>query len=68
MNFPSKQKHAMLRRMKKTRILKVRRYAVRLIYMNEYLDSLPGATLADKIDVTELHEILLNSVPNRCSK
>ena len=36
--------------------------------MNEYLASFMGATLADKIDVTELYEIILNSMPNRLSK
>ena len=39
-------------RMKKPRSLKVRYYAARLIDLNEYLASLPGSTLADKIDVT----------------
>ena len=48
----------------KMRSLKVRRYVVRLIDLNEYLDYLPGATLYDKIDVTELNEIILNVMPN----
>ena len=39
------------------RSLKVRRYAVRLIDLTEYLASLLGGTLSDKIDVTELNDI-----------
>ena len=58
----------MRRGIKKIRSLKVRRYAARLIDMNEYLDSFTGATLADKIDVTELNGILFNSMPNSWSK
>ena len=46
------------------RSLNVRRYEVRLIDLNEYLTSFPGATLNDKIGVTEIKEILLNSMPN----
>ena len=49
---------------KKTRSLRVRRYAARLIDLNEYLESFPGATLANKISETELNEIILNSIPN----
>ena len=44
------------------------RYATRLIYLNDYLDSFPEANMADKIVVIELNEILLNSMPNRFSK
>ena len=47
-----KQKFAMRRGMKKLCSLKVRRYAVCLVDMNEYLAYLPEATLSDKIDVT----------------
>ena len=36
--------------------------------MNEYLDYFPGATLSDKIEVTELNEILLKIMPNSWSK
>ena len=54
--------------MKKPRSLKVRRYVARLIDLNEYLDSFLGATLFDKIDVYELNENLLNSMPNIRSK
>ena len=53
---------------KKTRSLRVRRYAARLIDLNEYLASFPGAILADKIGVTELNEILLNSMPSSWSR
>ena len=47
---------------------KVRHCAVRLINLNEYLASSPGKNLDDKIDLTELNEILLNSMPNIWSK
>ena len=43
----------MHRGMEKPRCLKVRRYTARLIDLNEYLDLLPGATLSDKIGVTD---------------
>ena len=36
----------------------------RFIDLNEYLASFPGAPLSNKIGVTELDEIILNSVPN----
>ena len=49
-----KKQCAMRRCMKKPRILKVRCYAARLIDLNEYLDSFPGAPMEDKIDITEL--------------
>ena len=54
--------------MKKLCSLKVRCYAEPLIDLNEYLSSFPGATLADKMDVTELNEIILNSMPTSWSK
>ena len=54
--------------MKKTRSLKVRHYAACLIDMNEYLDSFPGATLADKIYVTGFNDIVLNRMPSSWSK
>ena len=47
---------------------KSRSYSARLIKLNEYLASFPGDTLTDKIDETELHEILLNRMPNSWSK
>ena len=58
----------MRRGIKKPRSLTVRRYAARLIYLNEYLASFPGANLTDKIGVTDLNEILLNSTHNRWYK
>ena len=48
--------------------LKVRRYAARLIDLNEYLAYFSGATLSYEVDVTELNVILLNSMPNSWSK
>ena len=48
--------------------LTVRRYMAHLIYLNEYLGSFSGADFTDKIGVTELNDILLNSMPNSCSK
>ena len=48
--------------------LKVMRYSVRLVDLNEYLDSLPGAIMTDKNVVTELNEISFNSMPNTWSK
>ena len=53
--------------MKKPRSLKVKLYAAYLIDLNEYLASFPWETMADKIVVTELNEILLNSMPDRWS-
>ena len=54
----------MCRGMKKTRSLTVRRYAARLIYLNEHLASFPGSNLNDKIGVTKLNETLLKIMPN----
>ena len=64
LNLLSKQKRSMRCGMKIPRSLTVRRYAARLIDLNEYLASFPGATLTDKIGITELNEILLNIMPN----
>ena len=58
----------MRRGMKKTRALTLIYYAARLVDLNEYLASFPGATLNDNIGVTELNEILLNSMHNRWSR
>ena len=58
----------MRRGMKKTHNLTVRRCVARLIDINEYLASFPGVTLTDKIGVTELNRILLNSIPNIWSR
>ena len=57
----------MRRCMKKPRSLKVKRYAASLIHLNEYLASFLRVTMADKIGVTELNEIILNSIPNSCN-
>ena len=64
----SKQKRTMCQCMKKPRNLKVKLYAAYLIDLNEYLASFPWETMADKIVVTELNEIFLNSMPDRWSK
>ena len=58
----------MRRGMRNLRRLKVRCYAAHLIGLNEYFASLPGVKSTDKIGVTELNEILLNIMPNSCSK
>ena len=39
-----------------------------MIDLNEYLDSSPGTILADKIGVTKLNNIILNSMANSWSK
>ena len=54
----------MRRCMIKTLSLNVRRYAARLIYLNEYLESFPEVTINDKIGITEINKKLLNSIPN----
>ena len=51
-NFLSKQKRAMRCEMEKPRVITVRRYAARIIDINEYLVSFPGVTINDKIVVT----------------
>ena len=48
----------MRRCMKKPHRLKVRRYAARLIDLNDDLASFTGATLADKVFINELNEIV----------
>ena len=58
----------MRRRMKKIFSLTVRHYAACLINLNEYLVSFLGATLTDKINITESNEILLNRMPKICHK
>ena len=58
----------MRRCMKKPRSLKLRRYTARLICLNEYLASFPGTAMAQKMGVTELNEIILNSISNIWSK
>ena len=68
MNFLSKQKRVMRFGMRNPCGLKVRRYAACFIDINEYLDFSPGATLSDKIGLTELNQKNLNIMPNSCSK
>ena len=53
-NSLSKQKHAMRRGTRKRCGLKVRHYAARLIELNDYLSSLPGDNLSDKVGIIEL--------------
>ena len=52
----------------KTRSLKVRRYAARLVDLDEHLNFFLGVTLSVKMYVTELNDIILNSMPNCWSK
>ena len=63
-NVLSKQKRAMSRGMRKPRGLKVRWYVNNLIELNGYLAVLPEANTSDRIFMTELNKILLNSIPN----
>ena len=44
----------MCRGMKKSCGIQVRRYTVRLVDLNEYLDSFPGDNFSDKFGSTEL--------------
>ena len=67
-NYLLKRKGSMCRRSKKMRSQIVRCYAEQLIDLNEYLASFLGDTLADKIGVTKLNEIIFNSMPIRRSK
>ena len=66
--FAFKTKRAMCHEVKKTRSLKVRCYVERLVDLNQYFASFPGATLAYKIYVIGLNEILLNKMNDRWSK
>ena len=67
-NSLSKQKRVMRRGVRKPRVLKLRCYAARLIYLDDYLDSFTGGNLTEKIGLTELNEVLLNSMTNIWSK
>ena len=58
----------MRRCMKEPRRLKVRHYAARLIVLNRYLASFPEATMDEKMGVTQLNEILLDTMKNSWSK
>ena len=53
----SNKKRAMCRGMRKPRGLGVRRYAARLVDLNEKLAVLPREKIIDKFFVTELNEI-----------
>ena len=68
MNSLSKQKRVMRRRMRKPHELKLRRYSDCLIDLNNYFDVFHGSKLSEKIGMTELNEILLNSMTNSWSK
>ena len=50
------------------RRLKLRRYTHNLIELNEYLASLAGEKQTEKIGVTELNKMFLDSMPTSCSK
>ena len=50
--------------MRNKRGLKVRQYAAHLIDLTGIFDQFPWATLLQKIGVTELNDIFLNSMPN----
>ena len=55
----------MMRRvMRNPRKLNMIHYATFLIDLNDYLYALPGAKAGNKIGEMELHEIILNSIPN----
>ena len=58
----------MCRGMRKPPGLKVRLYAARLIYLNNYLAVLPGAKISENNCGTDLNEILLKSMPKTWSK
>ena len=53
--------------MRKPRGLKVRRFMDRLIDLNKYSALFPGDIISDKIGLTKLSKILLNSMPNSWS-
>ena len=67
-NSLSKKKRVMRRGIRKPHGSKVRRYTDFLIGLNNYLASFHGAKLNENIGMTELNEILLNSMPNSWSK
>ena len=66
-NLLSNQKHHVPCN-EKPRAITGRLYVARLIDINDYLTSFPGATLNDKIDVTKLEKIFLNGMPKSCSR
>ena len=46
--------------------LKVRRYADCMIDPDKYFSALPGEKASDNTGDTEIHGIILNSIPNGC--
>ena len=54
--------------MRKTHILRVRRYYACIIEPNEHLDEFYRGKASDKIGKTELNKILLNTIPNGWNK
>ena len=62
----SNQNRVIRRRIRKPHSFKARRYAARLVFLNEYLDVFPGVKICDKICVTEIYGIILNIMPNIC--
>ena len=67
-NSSSKKKRAMHSGMRKPHGLKLRFYVDHLICHNEYLPSLFGSTPTHQIGMTELNEIVFNSMPNSWRK
>ena len=67
-NALSKKKHMMSRVMRKSRELKLRRYAAILVNLNEYFSALLGEKASDKIGETDINEIIFYSMPNEWSK
>ena len=59
-----KQKRGMCNGVSKPRELKVKCYDACLIYINDYLDDLPGSKASVNIGEIELNEVILNSIPN----
>ena len=66
-NVMSKQKCTMRHGIRKTCALKVRFYAYCFVDLNEYLAVLLGAKISNKIWVTKLNEIALNSMSSSWS-
>ena len=62
--FAFKKKACNVPLYEKPQSLKVRRYAACKIYLNHYLASFPGATMADKIGVNEINGIVLKIMHN----
>ena len=54
--------------MRNIRGLKVRRCAALFVDLNEYLVVFSGENISEKNCMMEINKILLNSIPNSCSK